>query len=69
MNKRDRFWMTVMAIGGFSILWFFWFQSITDTDPLDNTGGFVLVFFTPLLAIGTIGAIYHVGKAWLEKLP
>ena len=56
--------MTLISVGSLGLLWFFTIQSITPDNP---GGGFMLVFFAPLLLITTIGALISVGKLWFEK--
>ena len=64
MTKKDRLWMTLISIGGLSLLWFF---IITSVKPDNETGGFVLVFLTPVVIITTLGVLWEVGISWFEK--
>jgi hypothetical protein len=65
MSKSDRLWMTIITVGGFGFLWFF---DISSWKPGNETGGFMLIFFTPILLVATIGTLYQVGRTWFEKI-
>jgi len=61
---KDKILMSVMTAIILTMLWFGWYLLI---NPNEETGGFALVFMTPLLIITTLGALRSVYKIWAER--
>ena len=65
---KDKLWIALFALGSLGLLWFGDILLIGDlTNANNETGGFMLIFFSPILIIVTFGVIFQIGKLWLKK--
>jgi hypothetical protein len=61
---KDKLLITLFAVFCLGLMWFGWHALI---NPDEETGGFALIFMTPLLLVTTLGLLFQIGRMWLGK--